>query len=392
MNPSSQGTMSELATPAIKFNGSTRAASVLADKFRADIKAGRYPAGERFPSMREIATKTKMTYSAVLRAVEILQSEGLVEKNSGAKGTYVSHRPESTRASESGVSGANASKRIGVVMPFWASSTTHFVVGDILRGITGQANTDDHRVELIHNGNDEAAEFGFVDKVMSYDLQGVIWIQPAPTYELNIGRLVDRGVNVVTTGRRFSRLPVTAIHEDVTRMAELVAEHMTRHGGKELVVLSGPLTDAFSADRIDAIRQSLESRGLKLPDENICISHNFAMEQSQPGQRSLEASVSSFLEEHASFDTVFALHTNHLTPVVKFYEMGQKECSADFSLIHLAPACEPVRQQFPKVPITLIEWPLERIGQASVYTLETMWGDVPEDKMPDLSPAMDEAD
>jgi DNA-binding LacI/PurR family transcriptional regulator len=391
MNPIPHGTQSGLAKPAIKVGSRTRVAAVLADKLRADLKEGRYQAGERFPSMREIATQTKMTYSSVLRAVEILQSEGLVEKHNGSKGTYVTSGPASAQASGAGASTASKAKRIGVVMPFWASSTSHYVVGDILMGITGQANEEQCRVELIHNSGDEAMAFDYVDKVMSLDLDGVIWVQPAPNYELNIARLIDRGVNVVTTGRRFSRLPMTTVHEDVRQTGELVAEHLVKRNGKELVVLSGPSTDAFSTDRIDAIRQSLESRGLELPEKNICIAHNYAMDKSEPGQRALEASVRSFVTEHKGFDAVFVLHTNHLGPLVKLHETGQRKCPEDFSLIHLAPACEPVRQIYPQIPITLIQWPLVNMGRAAVRKLEELWGNPSETESPDLSPTVDEA-
>lgn len=366
----------------------TRTAAILADQLRAELKAGRYRPGERFPSMRQLAARTEMTYSAVIRAVDILQSEGLVEKHDGAKGTYVTQGP--VGATDKSVMTTSDSRRIGVVLPFWASSTRHYIVGDILMGITGQAAQDACRVELVHNSGDEAMAFDFVDRVMSLELNGVIWVQPAPTYELNIARLIDRGLDVVTTGRRFSRLPMTTVHEDIHQTGELVAEHMVKRGAKELVVLSGPLTDAFSTDRIEAIRGSLESRGLKLSEDNICVAHNFAMDQNPPGQRSLEAAVERFLIDHPGFDTVFALHPNHLGPLIKIHEAGHRKCPDDFSLIHLAPSCEPVRQMFPQVPITLIQWPLASVGRAAVRALEDLWGSASDNEPLDLCPVLDE--
>lgn len=393
MSPASLTTKSRSIPPVTKMVGNrTNTAAVLADRLRADIRDGMYPPGERFPSMRDLAAKTKMTYSAVIRAVEILQSEGLVEKHSGSKGTYVTDGSGSTNASNTGDPAATKSKRIGVVLPFWAVSTSHYVVSDILMGITGQAAQRQCRVELIHNTGDEAMAFGFVDEVMSLGLDGVIWVQPAPTHELNIARLIDRGVNVVATGRRFGRLPIATVHEDIHHTGELVAEHMAKRNSKELVVLSGPLTDDYSTDRIEAIRQALKNRGLELPDENICVAHTFAMDQNLPGQRSLEAAVNSFLVEHKGFDTVFALHPNHLGPLVKLHESGKRKCPDDFSLIHLSPACVPVRQLYPQVPIALIQWPLANIGKAAVCKLDGLWGNDSEPELSGLLPVLEEAE
>lgn len=370
----------------------TLTAARLADKLRAEIEGGAYQPGGRFPSMRTLAQRTEAAYSTVIRAVDILQAEGLVEKSVGSKGTFVTYRPGATEGATETAARQTANKRIGVILPFWASSLSHYVVGDILRGVSSQAATDDHRVELIHNVGEEATAFNFVDKVVSLELDGVVWIQPHPAHEMNLGRLLDRGVKVVATGRRFKSLPLAVIHEDVGRTGKLVADYMAEHNRKELVVLSGPLADMYSADRIEAVRDALKPHGLQLPDENICIAHAIAMDQNLPGQRALDAAVNHFLVEHEGFDTVFALHPNHLAPLVRLHDSGRRRCPNDFALIHLAPACEPVRQQFPQIPITLIQWPLFEVGRAAVLKLQEMWGEASEADTPDLSPILDIAE
>lgn len=60
----------------------------IADSFRTDILAGRYPQGEYLPSIRGLARELKISVITTMKAYEQLEQEGLVTAVQG-KGFYV---------------------------------------------------------------------------------------------------------------------------------------------------------------------------------------------------------------------------------------------------------------------------------------------------------------
>lgn len=60
----------------------------IADSFRTDILAGKYPQGEYLPSIRGLARELKISVITTMKAYEQLEQEGLVTAVQG-KGFYV---------------------------------------------------------------------------------------------------------------------------------------------------------------------------------------------------------------------------------------------------------------------------------------------------------------
>ncbi|MEV5705737.1 winged helix-turn-helix domain-containing protein [Actinoallomurus sp. NPDC052274] len=71
----------------------------IADELREDLAAGRFPIGEPFPPIGELAERFGSAKATIERAVDVLRSEGLLESRQGSR-TVVIALPDSSAATE----------------------------------------------------------------------------------------------------------------------------------------------------------------------------------------------------------------------------------------------------------------------------------------------------
>src|SRR3954447_21792124 len=71
----------------------------IADELREELVAGRYPVGEAFPSIGELAERFSAAKMTVDRAVEVLRGEGYLESRQGSR-TIVLALPEADAGDE----------------------------------------------------------------------------------------------------------------------------------------------------------------------------------------------------------------------------------------------------------------------------------------------------
>ncbi|MET8985784.1 GntR family transcriptional regulator [Nonomuraea wenchangensis] len=64
----------------------------VADVLRAEIREGRWAAGEKLPSQPELARRFGIGQTTIARAMEVLRNEGMVRSEFGGR-SYVLHRP-----------------------------------------------------------------------------------------------------------------------------------------------------------------------------------------------------------------------------------------------------------------------------------------------------------
>ncbi len=71
-------------------------ATLALDSIRTMIESGQFSADGRLPTERELSTTMNVGRRAVQRALEVLETEGIVWRHQG-KGTFVGQRPDPTR-------------------------------------------------------------------------------------------------------------------------------------------------------------------------------------------------------------------------------------------------------------------------------------------------------
>lgn len=328
---------------------------LLAHTFRQEICNGRFRPGDQLPTVRELAHKTKLGYNIVNRAISVLEKDGLVQKKRGA-GTFISNDVK--------LSNKKDTIKIAVILPPWAENASQYVVSGLLHGVNFQTLSCGYRLELVPNQKDESFKYDFVDKVLSYGVDGVIWLQPMPMHEANLAVLAHEKIPLAVTGRRFPNLPIECVTENVDRTAQLVINLMKEQGRKSLVMLSGPILDAYSADRINAIKKESAAKEIQFDDDSVIVSFDH-----YGGLFGHEDGVKRFLEKHSDFDTVFSLHPV-LKEVVNIHQSGIKHCPKDFIVVEMGADVLPIRQQWPQIPIYTIDWPLSEMGKKAVNIIQ----------------------
>jgi DNA-binding GntR family transcriptional regulator len=73
----------------------------IADDLREDLAAGRFPIGEPFPAIGELAERFGSAKATIERAVEVLRGEGLLESRQGSR-TVVIALPDVSASTEDG--------------------------------------------------------------------------------------------------------------------------------------------------------------------------------------------------------------------------------------------------------------------------------------------------
>ena len=83
----------------------------IADELREELAAGRYPVGESFPSIGDLAERFSAAKMTVDRAVEVLRGEGYLESKQGSR-TVVLALPDAPADQEADGQGRSEEFRI----------------------------------------------------------------------------------------------------------------------------------------------------------------------------------------------------------------------------------------------------------------------------------------
>ncbi len=354
-----------------------------AETFRERILRGEFLPGERLPPIRKITKQTGLTYSIVSRGLNDLCNEGLIEQRQGS-GTFVRDwrdsknqrgRPERT----------NRQRTIGILLPPWGDSASHYMAGAILKGASSEGARHGHRIEFIHAEKDRMADYEFGDEVLALRLDGLIWVQPPADIKPAMVRLIHSGVALVFTGRGFRNLPVPYVHEDFAAFGEAVASAMVADGRSELVCIAGRSDDLHSSLRVAAVAAALANRGMSFPSENVVTGHITGSDHLY--SLNFDRIVKEFLDVHPNFDAVLTFYPQRIAPLFELHQSKRRTCPEDFSLISLDQSPIPTRELWGDLPLTAIVPPQENIGRAAVRELEAVWGIQASELEPiDLSP------
>jgi DNA-binding LacI/PurR family transcriptional regulator len=174
------------------------------------IREGDYPPGAHLEPIRALAERHGVSYVTMRRALVDLQDAGLVHLQRGA-GVFVG---------EAAGAGARPSQpRAALVLPTWMERHSYDYVPRVLHGFLPAAEACGVRVELVAAAG-QGVDPTFLDTVLARRPDAVVWLSPIFAHQMNLVRLVDRGIPVVTTGRRFPNAPFTTVTVDVSDLAE----------------------------------------------------------------------------------------------------------------------------------------------------------------------------
>lgn len=355
-----------------------RSAEELASQVRTVIAQESFGPGDRLPTVRELANQSGLAHSEAYRALVTLAAEGWVVQKRGS-GTYVGpKKAQLAKKKNSAPAKERSARRMGVIPPGWDPGATHELVGGILQGIGMLAAARGYRVEVISASGTEYMTPAFAERVLSLDLDGVIWVQPAYELPMALIRLIETRLPLVLTGRGFAGLEVPTILMDNAWIGESIARFMERYGRTQLVALVGCRDDLFTASQVEGIREALGKRGMELPDDKLFTVrtghvNRFYSHDVLDGAR-------RFLERQEGFDAVYSLYPEALEPLFELHRSGRRRCPQDHLHVHFGRASMPLDLPWHDIPISFLEPAREVAGREAIRALERLWGVAHEDE------------
>jgi DNA-binding LacI/PurR family transcriptional regulator len=345
-------------------------------KILDELSQQNLPPGTRLQPMRELARMYQVSYLTVQRAIKRLQNEGKIVARPG-DGMYIAGEEiglvgvseQEIPITKNIVRIAQGPKAIGIVMPFWVSRHGGKAIHEMIKGILQRCDHHEWRVELIHNSGFEACEADFADKIVRKELDGVVWLQPIPSHQMNLMRLMDKGLKVVATGRRLPHIPLKVVRINHADMGEKIAAFCVEKNLRYVTIISSHLEgfygDAFSGDIVDILRKSFQRYDIEIPDDRILQTHlHYLPEHKQVTE--------AFLLRHPQVDAIITIRDdlyNIMSHVVraKLGRNPQEICvlpvSTDFHSV----------DEFGNFQIAKILWPLENMGREVIRYFEQEW-------------------
>lgn len=363
-------------------------------KIADDLINNGYPIGTKLQPLRALANNYNVSYMTVQKAIKVLQMQGALTAKPG-DGIYVTGRPkpldgqvaeylenlreEIPNGHRNGAKARPAARThsLCVIMPYWISEKGSAYIYSIIKGILAASDPHHWSVELIHNSGDETCNESshpdFIDKIEQREPEGIIWLQPILTHQMNIMRLIDRGHKVVTTGRSFRDVPVPCVHMDYPNMAELVSEYFIAKGCRKVVYLPGYLEgqfeDLYSVEIINTFMEVMDRKGAPIPEEHIC----------QAGYRPIHKKiVKAFVQENPDLDGIVCFHEHILEEIEKLDREGFfSHAPRKIQMVDVSGIFNAAGHSMEHIEHMNIEWPLENMGRAVIREFENEWLDTP---------------
>ena len=181
----------------------------------------------------------------------------------------------------------------------WPSFTWPGILS-ILRGVSDVVDELGYQLMLFPLTRGEEAERDLVFRVMpSLPMDGLILILP-PGMLRYVGELVNRGVPVVLIDDRIEHRDRDFPSVGTTNLqgARDATDHLLRLGRRRIAMITGPMDQDVSRNRLRGHRLALEEAGLPLCPE-LVVPGNFEPESGR-------AAVATLLESGISFDALLA--------------------------------------------------------------------------------------
>jgi DNA-binding LacI/PurR family transcriptional regulator len=369
------------------------------EKIYAKINKERWPAGTKLQPIHELAKEYEVSYLTAQRAIRMLQQDGILVSRRG-DGTYVTGKSTIENDSKEDINSfkelyssknvvshgkSRTTHFIGIVMPYWMSDICGAVAFHrIIRGFLGHIDHHKWPVDLIYNTYHEAAKPDFLDKILQKHLDGIFWLAPQPEHQMNIMRLIDRGIAVTSVGRIFPDLPFNGVFVNITDMAKKIADFCCSNNSNKTLLLTSPiegeLQDANSAVFARELRKALEIKNIKLPDDCIGQAAIFF-----PRNKLTEVLTLEFLKRHPDADTIIAYHETFFPSIENLDKQNFWENPESMVVIDVNGEFVQNKDRIGRIPVTRLAFPLEDMGLAAAIELERKWLSKDGFKCPDLS-------
>lgn len=237
------------------------------------IISGKFPAGARFHSVREVARWPGSTAHLAQRALQELCREGYLE-SVPKKGLFVRGSTQRVRPPTSGA------RLLLFLIPPGAQQSR---VNEMLPGVSQVLDPAIWRIEVVFLQPDynQNGGFPFAELLISRHPNAIVWAMPGTNDMLMIRYLVASGLPVVTYNRDFSQTGAMGVVADVSEVARKLFEIIWNEGRLQLACIHIDKQSPSIRQFAQTIRDAAEEYGLGDDFHDLTIPYDELMFPSQ---------------------------------------------------------------------------------------------------------------
>lgn len=334
--------------------------------------------GDRLSTIREFARQYDVSYVTAQKAIKNLQRQGFLDCKQGA-GVYVANLSQDPLAEPSDESPfqpmrvsaelRNATKTIAIILPQWVRGYGGLAVHEIIRSVTHYSDAHLWHIELINDTDGESLHPDFIDKITRRNIQGIVWLQPLPENEMNLMRLIDRGYEILATGRKFPRLPLPVVWADTKDIAEKIAGFAVEHGKRNIIIMSNSgYIDPYCREYIGNLKDSFAKRDIPIPAENI-----YSVPDRFDDTAMRERIQADYLREHPEAQMIILLHDYFYQAIAECVDEKIFPEPKNMFIFDIPGEFWHNKTHWKGIPIKKIRHPLENIGRRVIQHFEAKW-------------------
>lgn len=347
----------------------------------ADIQGHGLTPGTRLVPLTELAKKYDVSYMTVQRAVKMLQEEGILEAQKGS-GIFVKDINGIDKNKTSGEEGFTASSKsiannvqnktkprnVCMVLPYWISGHGKAAIYSIVRGFVEIGEKQGWKSDLLFK-EDNIVSLDFSNKILNRGIDGVLWIGPSPWDLTNIVRLIDNGLDVITTGRGFPEIPLDAVEADLLDLGAKIVQYCITNKHDNILILSAnitnPFKDTISAEIVEGIRKSMREKNLPFSEERVC-------QVCMPPEELKHAKRA--LEEHPDVNAIVIMSETIFPAVEELDKKGFFKDPSSRIIINCTGDYGNNPGFVGRIPVAKVTRPYENIGQSAARKFIEKWG------------------
>lgn len=312
------------------------------DFLKNEILSGEYKAGDKFPSIRDLAAKYDISSITVNSVISNLVNEGLLYVEQG-RGTFVAERKQGIRGSK---------KMIGVM--FFDFSMESNVEAAMFNGIHDNLTEDYYvipynsynKLDLFYKGLNGFTELG---------VDGMILVPPtSEDYDPEIvKKAISQDVPVVFINRRIPGIKADFLAMDFESAGYRASKHLIGMDRRNIALLKSD-SPSLSEQLYRGYARAHEEAGLPY-NSSLLIEWHKSMEVAEKTLRSLLGHIDGLV---GSDVIIYRLKK-------AIYESGKK-IPADLAIIGIN---DTVYSRFMYPPLTSIPFPSYKIGTEAIKAI-----------------------
>jgi LacI family transcriptional regulator len=155
-----------------------------------------------------------------------------------------------------------SARRLGVIAVLVPDLTNPFFT-EIVHKIEEVANEQGLTVLLGNSDERTDREADFLRTVAALRVDGAIIGATGDGAAASVRQLEAAGIPVVALDRRIDKLSLDLVLGATTEPAQLLTQHLIRHGHRRIGMIGGPSTASTSRERAEGYRQALREAGLE---------------------------------------------------------------------------------------------------------------------------------